>query len=183
MTRPAFLALALLGPALAAAPPSTQLSGIRHEYQQLNNCGPVTTGRAMSYWGSTQTQAQIAPRLKDDAFDKNVNFSELKPYAEAQGYFVHQGVNGTLPLLKSLIASGYPVVVETWFVTGSDGGMNHDRLLSGYDDSKGTFRAYDSYLGPKLSLKYAELDRLWRGYNRSYMVVVPKSKAGNLKSI
>ena len=181
--RSAAVSLALLGSALAAAPASTQLSGIRHEYQRLNNCGPVTIGMAMSFWGSTQTQYQIAPKLKDDAADKNVNFSELKPYAEAQGYFVHQGVNGNLPLLKSLIASGFPVMVETWFVTKSDGGMGHYRLLSGYDDGKGAFHALDSYLGPNLSLKYAELDRLWRAYDRSYMVVVPKNRANKLKSI
>jgi len=180
--RTAALLLACSACALAAPPTATQLPGIRHEYQRLNNCGPVTIGMAMSYWGSTQTQAQIAPRLKDDALDKNVNFSELRPYAEAQGYFVHQGVGGTLPLLKSLIASGYPVMVETWFVTASDGGMGHYRLLSGYDDSAGAFRAYDSYLGPKLSLKYAEFDRLWRGYNRSYMVVAPPKRASQLRA-
>ncbi|WP_420596397.1 C39 family peptidase [Deinococcus sp.] len=181
--RSAALGLSLLGSAWAVAPASTQLSGIRHEYQRLNNCGPVTIGMAMSYWGSTQTQYQIAPQLKDDANDKSVNFNELKPYAEAQGYFVHQGVNGDLPLLKSLIASGFPVMVETWFVTQDDGGMGHYRLLSGYDDAKGMFRALDSYLGPNLSLKYAELDRLWRAYDRSYMVVVPKNKASNLQGI
>lgn len=158
-----------------AQPASVQLQGIRHEYQRLNNCGPVTIGMAMSYWGSTLTQYQTAPVLKPNRADKNVSPDEMAAYARSQGFAVKQGVAGDRALLKRLVAAGYPVIAQTWFVS-DQGGMGHYRLISGYDDAAGFFWAYDSYNGPRIRLEYREFDRLWRVYNRTYLVVYPRSR-------
>ncbi|MCX7782509.1 MAG: C39 family peptidase, partial [Meiothermus sp.] len=126
------LLVALLGSALSQ-PGNVFLNGARHEYQRYNNCGPVTLGMALSFWGSRETQYQIAPVLKPNKNDKNVNADEMAAYARGRGFGVHLGVAGDLNLLKRLIAGGFPVIIETWFVTPDHGGMGHYRLLVGYN--------------------------------------------------
>ncbi|GEM85969.1 C39 family peptidase [Meiothermus granaticius] len=169
----ALLPILLLGS--LAQPSSVQLQGIRHEHQRLNNCGPVIIGMAMSYWGSTLTQYQTAPVLKPNRADKNVSPDEMAAYARSQGFAVKQGITGDLALLKRLVAAGYPVIAQTWFVS-DQGGMGHYRLISGYDDAAGFFWTYDSYNGPNIRPEYREFDRLWRVYNRTYLVVYPSRR-------
>jgi tetratricopeptide (TPR) repeat protein len=166
-----------------AAPASYQLSGARHEYQRFNNCGPVTIGMALSFFGDSKNQYFIAPILKPNKQDKNVNPEEMVAYARSRGYQVHLGVAGNLSLLKQLIAAGFPVIAESGFVVAEHGWMGHYRLLLGYDDSAGRFRAYDSYFGPKVTLKYGEFDSVWQHFNRTYLVVYPSSKAAQVEAI
>lgn len=172
---------ALAGPALPGS--IAPIIGIRHEYQRLNNCGPVTIGMAMSRWGGTQNQYVIAPKLKPTRSDKNVGPGELAGYAQAQGYGVYSGVNGDLPLMKRLLAAGFPVIVETWFVTGEEGGMGHYRLLTGYDDMERQFSALDSYYGPKVRMDYDDFARLWRGYHGTFLVVYPGGRKADLEGV
>lgn len=162
---------------------SVFLPGARHEYQRYNNCGPVTIGMALSYWGSSLNQYQIAPVLKPNKNDKNVSPDEMAAFAREQGFAVHLGMAGDLSLLKRLLAGGFPVIVETWFVTPDHGGMGHYRLLVGYDDSLGYFNAFDSYYGPKVTLRYGELDALWQVFNRTYLVVYPPSRRAQLAGL
>ncbi|MFC4456644.1 C39 family peptidase [Deinococcus sonorensis] len=159
----------------------TPIGGLRHEYQRLNNCGPVTLGMAMSRWGSTQTQRQIAPLLKPTRTDKNVSLSELASYARTQGYEAYQGVAGDLSLMKKLLAAGFPVIVETWFQTPEEGGMGHYRLLTGYDDAARSFSALDSYYGPKVRMDYTRFFNDWRAYLGSYLVVYPPDQRDTLQ--
>lgn len=166
-----------------AQPGSVFLSGARHEYQRYNNCGPATLGMALSYWGGALNQYQIAPVLKPNKNDKNVSPEEMVTFARKQGFAVHAGVAGDLSLLKRLLAGGFPVIVETWFVTPDHGGMGHYRLLVGYNDSLGYFNTFDSYYGPKVTLRYGEVDALWQVFNRTYLVVYPPSRKAQLASL
>lgn len=168
------------GLALAA---SVQLSGIRHEYQRYNNCGPVTIGMAMSYFGSSLNQYSIAPVLKPNRQDKNVSPDEMAAFARSKGFGVHLGVAGDLALLRRLLDAGFPVIVETWFVVADSGGMGHYRLLVGYDHNAGLFRAFDSFYGPKVTLRYGEFDRLWKGFNRTYLVVYSQERQAALQNL
>ena len=163
-------------------PARASVTGIRHEYQRLNNCGPVTIGMALSRWGGTLNQSDIAPKLKPSRGDVNVSPEELAAFARAQGMDVHLARGGDRALLRSLLASGFPVIVETWFVTPDSGGMGHYRLLTGYDDRAGQFSALDSYLGP-LRMDYAKFDELWRSFGRTFMIVTPPSKRAALEGV
>jgi hypothetical protein len=65
-----------------------------HEYQKLNNCGPVALAIALSYYGVERTQFDIAPLVKGYNKDKNVSPEELlhpslSPWAggDSQGHF------------------------------------------------------------------------------------------------
>jgi tetratricopeptide (TPR) repeat protein len=172
------LACGLLG-AASALPAQVSIGTIRHEYQRLNNCGPVTVGMALSRWGGTLNQYDIAPRLKANRGDVNVSPEELAAFARGQGMAVHLARGGTPLMLRRLLAAGFPVIVETWFVTHESGGMGHYRLLTGYDDARGRFSALDSYLG-RLGFTYAELDELWRSFGRTFLVVAPQSRQAQL---
>jgi len=67
------------------------------------------------------------------------------------------------------------VIVETWFVPQPNDEMGHYRLLTGYDDARRAFLSADSYEGPGVAVPFDELDRLWRAFNRTYVVLYPRS--------
>ncbi|GHF46193.1 hypothetical protein HNQ07_002364 [Deinococcus metalli] len=163
-------------------PVRASIPGIRHEYQRMNNCGPVTIGMALNRWGSTLTQYDIAPQLKPSRGDVNVSPDELAAYARSQGMDVHLARGGDRAMLRALLAAGYPVIVETWFITHDSGGMGHYRLLTGYDDTAQRFSALDSYLG-RLKLDYAPFDEMWRAFGRTFLVVTPPAKTAPLRAL
>ena len=66
------LTCGLLG-AASALPAQATIGNVTHEYQRLNNCGPVTVGMALSRWGGTLNQYDIAPKLKATRDDVNVS--------------------------------------------------------------------------------------------------------------
>ena len=157
-------------------PTSTLLAGIRHEYQQWNNCAPSSVGMVLSYYGRQEAQAEIAPILKPDPNDKNVSPHEIAAYAEAIGFRAHVGVGGNLELLKRLLHAGFPVMVEFWFEPEPDDGMGHYRVVYGYDDRSQTISALDSYVGPNVTTGYAEFDATWHVFNRTYIVIYPQDQ-------
>ncbi len=172
-----------LPPTPTPLPPHVLLEGIRHEYQGWNNCGPVTIGMALNFYGRQETQEVIAPILKPNPDDKNVSPEEMAAYAESLGFEVHVGVAGTLELLKALLAAGYPVIAETWLEPEPDNGMGHYRLLIGYDEQERAFIAHDSLYGPFITLPYDEFDRLWQVFNRTYVVVYPPERREPVETI
>ena len=158
------------------------LTGMRHEWQTWNNCGPATVAMAMSYFGSPIDQAQAGAVLRLSPDDKNVSPEELVAYAQNQGYVAALLVNGSTELARTLLSNGVPVLVETWHEDEPDNGLGHYRLLAGYDDAQQNWIVYDSYdhtglidgdhyLG--LRMPYAKLDAWWKVFNRTYVLVYP----------
>ena len=156
------------------------LTGLRHEHQGWNNCGPTTLAMALSYWGRGETQYDVAPVLKPDPEDKNVSPWEMEAYVRSLlpsasggpgGVGAIVRVGGTLDGLKSLVRAGFPVIVETWYVRDAHDQLGHYRLIIGYDDAAQEFLTYDSLHGPDVTIGYQELDELWRVFNRAYLVV------------
>jgi len=168
---------------LATLPASATLTGLRHAYQTWNNCGPATISMALSAFGDAGDQAEAARFLKPDPDDKNVGPEELADYARRRGLAAVVRVNGTVDGLKVLLAQGFPVIVETWFIPDPGDEMGHYRVLTGYDDAAGEFTAMDSYAGPQIRLTYDELDELWRVFNRSYVVVYPRIRADEIGAL
>lgn len=159
-------------PSPTPTPPVTlELTGLRHEHQGWNNCGPATASMLLSYWGCEQTQYDAAPVLKPDPDDKNVSPWEIESYARDQGYEVITRVNGDLEMLKTMLGAGFPVMVETWYVRDARDQLGHYRLVVGYDDGAREFITYDSLHGPDVTIGYGELDELWRVFNRLYVVI------------
>jgi len=168
------------------AQPAALLSGMRHEWQTWNNCGPATIAMNLSYFGSTIDQAQAGAVLRLSADDKNVSPYELVAYAQQQGYVSQRLVNGSADLARTLLSNGIPVLVETWHEDAPDDGMGHYRLLVGYDDAAQTWTVYDSYDRTNLiaaepygglRFSFREMDNLWKVFNRAFVLAYPPDRA------
>ncbi len=190
------LLLPTVTPAPAAgfqtAPAAALVTGLRHEWQSWNNCGPTTVTMYMSAYGSTLDQAAARTVLRPDADDKNVSPDELVDYARSQGYLSLRLVNGSADLMRTFLANGMPVLVETWHGEEMGEGIGHYRLLTGYDDAQQQWTLYDSldssglmslepYSG--IVMDYSRFDQLWQVFNRSYVLVYPAERGAQVDAI
>jgi tetratricopeptide (TPR) repeat protein len=138
---------------------------------------------ALSFWGREETQRQVAPIVKPDPEDKNVNPGEMADYVRDLGLDVVVRVDGDLSMLKQLLVAEFPVIVETWYVRDAQDQLGHYRLIVGYDDLEEEFLTYDSLHGPDLAIGYQELDELWRVFNRTYLVIYPPEREAAVAEI
>ena len=173
-------------------PPSVLLKGVKPEPQQWNNCGPATLSMALSFYDWNGTQTDIAPVLKPNDRDKNVMPYEMTDYVNTYTDLrALMRIGGTLDTLKSLLAAGFPVVIEKGFEPANlnEGWMGHYGVLIGYDDAKQEFTTQDSYLlisqpdwqnftGFKIS--YSDLESYWRNFNFVFLVIYPSDKENDV---
>lgn len=165
-------------------PPSVLLGGISHVYQTWNNCGPATTSMTLSYYKSTTTQQELANTLKPDSEDKNVSPNEIVKYINATSdYRALYAVNGTMTMVKQLLANNFPVMIETWFILHPDDEMGHYELTRGYDDNAQQFFMYDSYRGPNVRTSYSDFDENWKVFDRTFIVIYRKEDEATLKQL
>ena len=175
--------------ARAGLPPSARISGVVHQQQTWNNCGPATITMALSYYGWQQDQAFARVRLKPNREDKNVSPQELAGFVEDESLvraLVRMG--GTLELLKRLVANGFPVVIETGEMFEAYDWIGHYRVLIAYDDSFQTFYFFDSFLGvgagaQGITKSYAQVDSDWQAFNRTFIVVYEPQREELLRAL
>ncbi len=160
------------------------LTTAKQEYQGWNNCGPATLSMNLSVFGWKGNQYEAAKFLKPDQEDKNVSPDQMVAYARSVGFQALQRVNGTPDLLKAFLRQGLPVLIEKGFEPEADlGWMGHYELIVGFNDLKHEFIAMDSYLGPYQAVPYGDLDRYWRQFNRTYLVIYPDSQADTVAQL
>lgn len=159
-------------------PAQAMLSGIRHQYQMWNNCGPANLAMALSFWGWRGDQRQTAAVLKPNPRDKNVMPYEMEAFVEEQTeWSAIWRVGGELDLLKAFLASGFPVIAEKGFEGISfEGWMGHYQVVNGYNDAEGRFYVQDSYNGPNLPIPYEAFVQDWRAFNFTYLVIYPAER-------
>src|SRR5215207_2981586 len=169
-------------------PGQAALVGIRHEYQQFNNCAPASLSMVLSYWGwqgsQYETRSYLRPGYEID--DKNVNPFEIVNYVESYTEFdALWRVGGDLGTLKRLTAAGFPVLIEKGLDPHDDAWLGHYQIVSGYNDANNSFLVYDSYEGPPeaYSVSYAVIAQFWRHFNFTYVVVFPPSRTAEVASI
>ena len=172
-------------PSPTALPAQASLSGIVHEYQKWNNCGPANLAMALSYWGWGGTQVDTAAVLKPNQRDKNVMPYEMESFVkEHTGLQAVVRMAGNLDLLKALISAGFPVIIEKGFEgSGFDGWMGHYEVVSGYDDDRQRFVVQDSYIMANLPVPYVEMEAAWRAFNYLYVVIYPAEREGEVQAI
>ncbi|MCK5053670.1 MAG: C39 family peptidase, partial [Anaerolineales bacterium] len=165
-------------PIPTSIPQSVQLTGVRHEYQKWNNCGPANLSMALSFWGWDGDQRPVAAYVKPNPRDKNVMPYEMANFVEeGTGLKVITRVGGDIELLKKFIAAGFPVLVEKGFEgPGFNGWMGHYEVLTGYDEKKQLFTAQDSYVMADLPIGYDKLELYWRHFNYTYIVIYPPDR-------
>jgi len=162
-------------PTVTPIPSQTMLEGIRWEGQKFNNCGPANLSMALSYWGWGGRQKDTAPILKPYYRDRNVMPYEMAAYVDTYtqlGVLYRSG--GSIELLKTLVAAGYPPIIEKGFEGASfNGWMGHYEVVNGYDDENGEFIIQDSYDGPNLRVAYDVMEKQWRAFNFVFIVIFP----------
>ena len=170
-----------------AIPAKVVLSGILHEYQQFNNCGPANLAMALSYWGwqGDQRDTRLFLRPNKDVDDKNVDPSEMVAFVESQTELkALYRVGGDLETLKRLIAAGFPVLIEKGHHPPDDWWMGHYLVVNGYDDERARFITQDSLIMPDLPLPYEEMEsRWWRDFNYAYLVIYPPERQAEVLAI
>lgn len=170
--------------ALQPIQPVVQLTGVIHEAQRFNNCGPTTLKMYLSYFGYQQdTQVQIANVLKPYKEDRNVGPDELVGYAQQKGFRAMTRVNGDLERIKLFLSNDLPVIVETGYdpPRAKQGWMGHYRLITGYDERGIT--AQDSYNGPDQFVAWEEMETFWRHFNRTYVLVYTDAQEPLVRAI
>ena len=165
-----------------------------------NYCGPANLTMALSYWGWMGTRDDIAKVIKPGASDvkdfiqagktdKNVMPQEMLGFVNDQTEFT--GVErhgGTVELIKSFIAAGYPVIVEKGYYerdyTGKVAWLGHYQFVTGYDDGTGEFIVQDTYNdGPNFHIKYEEFENGWRSFNYLFMVIYPEMSVDEINNL
>lgn len=158
-------------------PATVWIDGIKVVPQKFNNCGPANVAINLNFYGVEVTQFDTAAALKPNREDRNVSPWEIAAYVNEQTALratVHSG--GTLTVLKQLLASGFPVVIEKGYdpPTG-EGWMGHYLTLVGYDENKQEFYGMDTFLGPWDSTgrteTYGTIETYWPHFNNTFYVV------------
>jgi hypothetical protein len=168
----------LLSNALAQ---NVRLTGnLGHEYQRMNNCGPVTAKMALSLLGFRVTQPQAAAALKENTLDRNVSVNEVALYLERFGLKTVHRWAGSPALVRKLLAAGVPVMLRQQMKSSDD--IGHYRVAFAADSSGITFG--DSYLGPNVRLIDRTLKYLWKPYGGEFLVVYrPNQEAAVRKAM
>jgi len=149
------------------------IEGIEPEIQGFNNCGPTNLAMALRFWGWKGDQKTTEAVLKPFIKDRNVMPYEMLGYVQE-----HTELNGIvryggdLDLVKRLVASGFPVLIERGYIDRHEGWMGHYGLIVGYDDKLQEVTIPDTYLG-MIKMSYEEITRYWEQFDRIYLVIFP----------
>ena len=172
-------------PSPTPIPGKAILSGVAHEYQKFNNCGPANLAMALHYWDWQGDQMDTAAYLRPDARDKNVMPAEMEAFVEEKaGLRAVVRVGGDLQTLKRFLAAGFPVIIEKGHHPPKDWWMGHYLVLSGYDDENSRFIAQDSLVMADLKVPYKDIEeRWWRDFNYVYLVIYPPEREAEVNSI
>jgi tetratricopeptide (TPR) repeat protein len=176
------------------------------QMNRWNYCGPANLAMALTYlgWegepGSTLAiRDQIGTAIKPGPEDSSLDFIQrsqtdvnVMPYEMVD--YVNDYTNmralfrygGTPELLKSLIASGFPVIAEkgiyqTLPPEQTMQWAGHYAFTTGYDDTTGEFIWQDAYTpdekipretqGKNVRMSYKEYMEGWRAFNYVFIVV------------
>ena len=171
-------------------PEAIKLDGVKYEDQhgRFNYCGPSNLSMALTFWGWNGNRDVVGKAIKPVDDDKNVMPYEMAEFAESQAELpavVRPG--GDLELVKTLIANGFPVILEKGtFLTdlaGEFSWMGHYQLATGYDEAREIMVVQDTYVGADHEMTYADIIEGWRAFNYLYIVVYPPERETEVKAI
>lgn len=172
-------------------PAAVAISGVKYQSQHglWNYCAPATLAMGLSYWGWVGDRTNIGQVVKPVETDKNVMMTELADYVNTETQFkALYRYGGDLTLLKSFVASGFPVVIEKGtFIhetaTGRLSWMGHYNLITGYDDNQQTFIVQDAYFAADYPIAYALIEQEWSGFNNIFLVVYPPAEEARVQQV
>ncbi|NQS91934.1 MAG: C39 family peptidase [Chloroflexi bacterium] len=169
--------------------------------ERWNYCGPANLSMALNFWGWPGDRDDVAAVIKpgiDDPdldfiqqgrLDKNVMPSEMIGFVvEETDFNIVVRYGGDLELIKTMIANGYPVLVEKGYYerdyTGKVAWLGHYMFTTGYDDQTGEFIVQDSNIlkgntaadHQNKREDYKGYLEGWRSFNYLFMVIYPPDR-------
>ncbi len=173
-----------MSPTPTAIPDQFLLTGIQHEYQRFNNCGPANLSMTLSYWEWAGDQTDTAAYLRGGEYDKNVMPGEMADYVnERSNLSALVRVGGELETIKRFIAAGFPVLIEKGYDPPDDDWMGHYLTFNGYDNNLGQFTTQDSLILPDFPVSYEQVEERWRDFNNTYLIIYPPEREPEILSI
>ncbi|MFQ3534869.1 MAG: C39 family peptidase [Aggregatilineales bacterium] len=167
---------------------------IQREAQGWNNCGPANLVQGLRILGYETKQRDVAAWLKPNTNDANVSPWQMANYTnQFTPLRALVRVNGTLDLMKRLIFNGFGVIIETGLYDERNQWLGHYVTLVGWDDvgdpNRGGFLYGLDTLkdngpdGRGVREYYANLDTLWKHFNRVYLVIYRPEQEGRLREL
>jgi tetratricopeptide (TPR) repeat protein len=174
-------------------PGAVKLAGVKYEDQhnRYNFCGPANLSMSLTFWGWEGNRDTVGEYVKSNKDDKNVMPYELQDFvlAETQDYSALIRYGGDIPLLKKLVAAGFPVVTEkgyyTYDMTGKYGWLGHYQFVTGYDEARQVLVVQDTYIpkGENHEFPYAEFISGWRSFDYLFIVVYPVNRESEVLAL
>jgi tetratricopeptide (TPR) repeat protein len=166
-----------------------------------NLCGPSNLTMALKFWKWKGTRDEILWAIKPGINDASLIFwkrgqtdKNVMPYELVD--FVNDNTDlralwrygGSLDLIKSFIAAGYPMLIEKGEyqrdVNGIVSWMGHYQFITGYNDAAKVFTVQDTYIdGPNFKVAYAKLANEWRAFDYVFMVIYPAERETQVQSL
>ncbi len=164
-------------------PAAFELDGMGLEYQSMNNCGPANLSMNLTYWGWPTTQDVTKAGLRTHEDDRNVMLSEMRDFViEKTNLTALVRYGGTIDVVKRLVSSGFPILLERGHTDPDDGWMGHYSIVTAYDDAKQTVRIPDTLLGI-MNLSYSDLMLDWAHFDGIYLVVYPPEREAEVLAL
>ena len=177
-------------------PPSVNLPGVVYVDQSggWNLCAPANLTMALKFWGWKGTRDDVIRVVKpgendpskstvDRGFtDKNVMPYELVDFVnEKTDYRALYRYGGDIQLIKTLLAAGFPLVVEKGYYEadykGKVGWLGHYQFVTGYDDGANELIVQDTYHdGPNFHIPYDKFIEGWRSFDFVFYIVYPADR-------
>jgi len=193
----------------APLPAAVSLPGVTYINQSTgggwNMCAPTNLTMMLKFWGWQGTRDDITkvikpginnPKLSFSARgkpDKNVMPYEMVDFVQNDtDYHAFYRYGGEMDLLKKLIASGYPMLIEKGVyekdATGVFSWLGHYAFVTGYDDNQGVFIYQDTYPpegvnGNNRQISYADFQTGWRAFNYLFIVLYPPANEQDVFNI
>jgi hypothetical protein len=178
---PTSTAMPTVTPTPIPLPNEARIEGMKIIAQGFNNCGPANLTINLDFYGNDTTQTEAASFLKPNREDRNVSPWQMVDYVNEQTDMrAFVGSGGDLELLKRLVASGFPVVIEKGYELPREGWLGHYLTIFGYDDESREMVSLDTNLGPWDGSgrydSYEDIEKYWQQFNRTFFVVFPPEK-------
>jgi tetratricopeptide (TPR) repeat protein len=177
-------------------PLTVKLSGVKYVDQRdrWNYCAPANLTMALNFWGWQGNRDDVAKVVKpgendpsktfiDRGFtDKNVMPYEMVDFVNGDTeYRALYRYGGDVPLIKTMLAGGFPIVAEKGYYEADYKGkvawLGHYQFVTGYDEASEELIVQDTWNdGPNFRIPYDTFMEGWRSFNFAFIVVYPADR-------
>ena len=168
----------------APLPARADVGPMRHLWQTLNNCGPASVVMALSTLGVDADQEIARLALRGPDLRRGMGPGPVDPWVnDLYGLRSISRVNGTIELMKRLVANGFAPMVTQWMQDPTISRIAHWRTVRGYDDDLAVFYVNDPMLGANVPLTYEWFSANWQPFSYRWMVLYRPDDQGRLQQL